>query len=84
MVGTCSGTAPRARSRSDTPSACSLVRGTSTRQPNSGLVSNQDRVRCAATPSPMTATAGPLEVSGLTPAAFRSAATEPSETTTVS
>jgi len=83
MVGTCSGTAPLARSRSQTSSACSLVRGTSTRQPNSGLVSNQDSAGCDATPSPTTATAGPLAVSRLTPAALRFAATVPSVPTTV-
>src|SRR5580700_1730785 len=83
IVGTCSGTAPLARSRSQTSSACSFVRGTSTRQPNSGLVSYQDRADCAETPSPTTATAGPLAVSRLTPAAFRSAATVPSVPTTV-
>ena len=48
MVGTSSGTAPYSRSRSETADACSLVRGTSTRQPNSGLVSYQDSRRCAA------------------------------------
>ena len=42
IVGTSSGTAPYSRSRCDTTAACSLVRGTRTRQPNSGLVSNQD------------------------------------------
>ena len=83
IVGTCSGTAPWARSRSETSSACSLVRGTSTRQPNSGLVSNQDSAPCEMTPAPTTATAGPWAVSGLTPAAFRSAATVPSVATTV-
>src|ERR1700733_6017181 len=83
MVGTCSGTAPRARSRSQTSSACSFVLGTSTRQPNSGLVSNHDSAACAVTPSPTTATAGPCAVSRLTPAAFRSAAIEPSVPTTV-
>src|SRR5690625_720093 len=41
MVGTSSGTAPCSRSCSDREAACSLVRGTSTRQPNSGRVSNQ-------------------------------------------
>ena len=83
IVGTCSGTAPRARSRSDTSSACSLVRGTRTRQPNSGLVSNQDRAAWAVTPSPTTATAGPCAVRRLTPAALRSAAIVPSVPTTV-
>ena len=47
IVGTCSGTAPQACSRLITSPACSLVRGTSTRQPNSGLVSNQDSPRWA-------------------------------------
>src|SRR5579875_2403044 len=66
-----------------TGSACSLVLGTSTRQPNSGLLSNQDSARRAATPSPTTATAGPCAVSRLTPAAFRLAGTWPSGLTTV-
>ena len=38
--------------------ACSLVRGTSTRQPNSGLVSNQDSAVRRSTTSPITVTAG--------------------------
>ncbi len=42
-----------------TSPACSFVLGTSTRQPNSGLVSNQESACWAATPSPTTATAGP-------------------------
>ena len=83
IVGTCSGTAPYSRSRSETLPACSLVRGTSTRQPNSGLVSNQDSAGCAAIPSPTTAIAGPGRVSGLIPAALRSAGTEPSVVSTV-
>src|SRR6201992_838472 len=55
MVGTSSGTAPYSRSRSDTTDACSLVLGTSTRQPNSGLVSYQDILLFAAAASPTTA-----------------------------
>ena len=38
--------------------ACSLVRGTRTRQPNSGLVSNHDSVSRRSTTSPITVTAG--------------------------
>ena len=83
MVGTCSGTAPCARSRSDTASACSFVLGTRIRQPNRGFVSNQDRACWAAMPSPTTAIAGPPAVSGLIPAAFRSADTDPRVVTTV-
>ncbi len=83
MVGTCSGTAPCVRSRSDTVSACSFVRGTRIRQPKSGLVSNQDSACCAAMPSPTTAMAGPSAVSRLIPAALRSAETDPSVATTV-
>src|SRR3954452_11131050 len=58
MVGTSSGTAPQERSRADSEPACSLVRGTSTRQPNSGLVSNHDSVSRRSTTSPTTVTAG--------------------------
>ena len=83
MVGTCSGTAPQARSRAVTSPACSFVRGTRTRQPNNGLVSNQESSRWAATPSPTTATAGPWAVSRLTPAALRSAVTDPRVQTTL-
>src|ERR1700761_625923 len=83
MVGTSSGTAPYSRSRWETRAACSLVRGTSTRQPNSGLVSNQDSRSCAATASPTTATAEPLVVARDTPAPLGSGPMRPSEDTTV-
>src|SRR5512144_2765255 len=58
MVGTSSGTAPYPRSRAESVPACSLVRGTSTRQPNSGLVSNHDSVVRRSTTSPTTVMAG--------------------------
>ena len=58
IVGTSSGTAPYPRRRVVSEPACSLVRGTSTRQPNSGLVSNQDRASRRLTTSPTTVTAG--------------------------
>src|SRR5580692_9834470 len=83
MVGTSSGTAPYSRSRSDTADACSLVRGTSTRQPNSGLVSYQDILLFAAAASPTTATALPRVVATVTPAAFRSGPIRPSVVATV-
>ena len=47
-----------AQPRRDSEPACSLVRGTSTRQPNSGLVSNHDSVSRRSTTSPTTVTAG--------------------------
>src|SRR3984893_18691619 len=83
MVGTSSGPAPSTRSRSDTTDACSLVRGTSTRQPNSGLVSYQDILLFAAAASPTTAMAPPLVVATVTPAAFRSGPIRPRVVTTV-
>src|ERR1700761_145756 len=83
MVGTSSGTAPYSRSRSETTDACSLVRGTSTRQPNSGLVSYQDILLFAAAASPTTATAPPRVVATVTPAAFRSGPIRPSVVATV-
>ena len=43
IVGTSSRHGAVRASWSESAPACSLVRGTSTRQPNSGLVSNQDR-----------------------------------------
>ena len=58
IVGTSSGTAPYERSWSDSDAACSLVRGTSTRQPNSGLVSNQDSLSRQPTISPTTISEG--------------------------
>src|SRR5882757_10028698 len=54
MVGTSSGTAPNERSRDTSPADCSFVRGTRTRQPNSGRVSNQDSDSRSATTSPIT------------------------------
>src|SRR3984893_15514592 len=83
MVGTSSGPAPSTRSRSDTTDACSLVRGTSTRQPNSGLVSYQDILLFAAAASPTTATAPPRVVATVTPAAFRSGPIRPRVVATV-
>ena len=58
MVGTSSGTAPKPRSREDSAPACSLVRGTRTRQPKSGLVSNHDSVSRRSTTGPTTVIAG--------------------------
>ena len=58
MVGTSSGTAPYSRTRRDSEPACSLVRGTRTRQPKSGLVSNHDSVSRRLTTLPMTVIAG--------------------------
>ena len=83
IVGTSSGTAPYSRRRCDTTAACSLVRGTSTRQPNSGLVSNHDSVSRAATASPTTATAGPAVLASDTPAALRSGPIRPRVEATV-
>ena len=59
--------------------ACSLVRGTRTRQPNSGLVSNHDSVSRRSTTGPTTVTAG-----GVIFAARASAAMRASVETTVS
>ncbi len=78
IVGTSSGTAPYDWSCSDSPAACSLVRGTRTRQPNSGLFSNHDRRSRVPTASPTTISAG-----SAMPACLRSAASLPSEDTTV-
>jgi len=83
IVGTSSGTAPYSRRRCETTAACSLVRGTRIRQPNSGLVSNQDSRSRAATASPTTAMAVPLVFASDTPAALRSGPTRPSVETTV-
>ena len=83
IVGTSSGTAPYSRSRCDTTAACSLVRGTRIRQPNSGLVSNHDSSSRAATASPTTAMAGPLVLARDTPAALRSGPMRPRVETTV-
>ena len=60
MVGTSCGTAPYDVSWSESEAACSLVRGTRTFQPNSGLDSNHGSwSRCAAAlRSPTTAIAG--------------------------
>lgn len=58
IVGTSSGTAPYPRSWSDSDAACSFVRGTSTRQPNSGLVSNQDSLSRQLTTFPTMIRAG--------------------------
>src|ERR1700742_2830228 len=83
MVGTSSGTAPYSRSRSETADACSRVRGTSTRQPNSGLVSYQDNLLLAAAASPTTATAAPRVVATVMPAALRSGPMRPRVVATV-
>src|SRR6516165_9963300 len=83
IVGTSSGTAPYSRSRSETTEACSLVRGTSTRQPNSSLVSYQESRLPAAAASPTTATALPRVVATVTPAALRSGPIRPSVVVTV-
>ncbi len=53
IVGTSSGLAPCERSRSDRIAACSLVRGTSTVQPNSARDSHQDSLLRAATAAPI-------------------------------
>src|SRR6202043_3237496 len=71
------------RSRSDTTDACSLVRGPTPPQPNSGLASYQDSLLFAAAASPTTATAPPRVVATVTPAAFRSGPILPSVVTTV-
>src|SRR6201996_9338348 len=74
--------APCSRSCSETAAAAALGRGTSPRQPNSGLVSYQDSSGCSAAASPTTATASPA-LTGLTPAALRSAVIRPSVEVTV-
>src|SRR5580693_2181255 len=83
IVGTSSGTAPYSRSRSETTEACSLVRGTSTRQPNSGLFSYQDILLFGAAVSPTTAIAPPRVVATVTPADLRSGPILASVVTTV-
>src|SRR5215207_3637708 len=60
MVGTSTGTAPYARSRSLIAPACSLVRGTSTFQPYSGRLSHQDSRPRSATAGPTAITSGPV------------------------
>src|SRR5262249_26961002 len=67
----------------ETTDACSRVRGTSTRQPNRGLVSYQDIRRWLAAASPTTAIASPRVVATVTPAALRSGPIRPSVVTTV-
>ena len=79
MVGTSTGTAPWERSPADSAPACSLVRGTRTCQPKSGLVSNHDSVVRRSTTSPTTVIAG-----GVMPAAAASAPMASSVETTVS
>ena len=69
MVGTTSLTAPNSASRSVVEMAWSLVRGTSTRQPNSGLVSNQDSSSRSATGAPTTASTGRCRAEAVTFAA---------------
>ena len=56
IVGTISPTAPYRSSSVIIEPACSLVRGTRTRQPNSGSDSNQLNASRPATPPPTTAT----------------------------
>src|SRR5215213_1932373 len=73
MVGTSTGTAPYARRRSLISPAWSLVRGTSTRQPNSGRLSHQDSRARLSTAVPTVATTGPVKAS--TPAVFSATAT---------
>ena len=58
IVGTTSAVAPNDSSRAMVDPDCSLVRGTRTFQPNSGLVSNQDSCSRSATVVPTTASAG--------------------------
>jgi hypothetical protein len=58
IVGTTSATAPCSASLATIPPACCLVRGTSTRQPNSGLVSNHDALSRSPAASPTTAMSG--------------------------
>src|SRR5215218_4917164 len=72
MVGTSTGTAPYARSRSLISPAWSLVRGTRTRQPNSGRLSHQDSRARLSTAAPTVATTGPLKASR--PAVFSATA----------
>ena len=60
-----------------------MVRGTSTRQPNSGLVSNQDSALLRGDGLADHGDRRARQVSGLTPAALRSAGTEPSVVSTV-
>src|SRR5262245_5063360 len=72
MVGTSSGIAPSPRNCSDSAPACRFVRGTSTRQPNSGLVSYQDSASRCLTTSPITVTTGPDSFAARTSAATRS------------
>src|SRR4051794_23535913 len=79
MVGTSTGTAPWARSRSLISPAWSLVRGTSTRHPNSGRLSHQDSRARLSTADPTVATTGPLTASR--PAVF--SATAASRATTL-
>src|SRR3954447_6056341 len=72
MVGTSTGTAPYARSRSLISPAWSLVRGTSTRQPNRGRLSHQESLPRLSTAEPTVATTGPLKDS--IPAVFSATA----------
>ncbi len=65
IVGASTGSAPSARSRSESALAWWRVRGTSTRLPESGRVSNQASSSRSAATSPITVTAG-----GATPTAF--------------
>ena len=58
MVGTTAACAPWCSSRAIVEPDCSLVRGTSTSQPNSGLVSNHDSVSRMVTVDPTTASTG--------------------------
>src|SRR5438309_1205696 len=72
MVGTSTGTAPYARSRSLISPAWSLVLGTSTRQPNSGRLSHHDSRARLSTAAPTVATTRPLTASR--PAVFSATA----------
>src|SRR3954452_22108038 len=72
IVGTSTGTAPYPRSRSLISPAWSLVRGTSTRQPNSGRLSHQESRARLSTAAPTVATTGPVSTSS--PAVFSATA----------
>src|SRR3954467_968272 len=71
-VGTSTGTPPYPPSRSLISPAWSLVRGTSTRQPNSDRLSHQDRRARFSTAAPTVATTGPVRASR--PAVFSATA----------
>ena len=80
MVGTTSAVAPWAASAATMEVDCACVRGTSTRQPNSGRFSNQARRSRWAVPGPTTATRGSGRDS---PASASTSETVPRVATTV-